>query len=118
MNEITVNGVALPTPSKMTPSDFDLSDMERNSKGFMVGQIIRENVHKLECTWNRIKREDYMTIRNAIAPKTNLNVNYFIPEEDAKGDIICYVGDRTTPVYAIWDGVPVYESFSVNFIEM
>lgn len=118
MNEITVNGVALPTPSKMTCSDFDLSEMERNSKGYMVGQIIRENVHKVECTWNRLKQNEYMTIRNAIKPKTSLNVNYFIPEENAKSDIICYVGDRTTPIYAIWDGIPVYESFSVNFIEM
>jgi hypothetical protein len=118
MNEIVVNGVALPTPSKMTCSDFDLSDLNRNSKGYMIGQIIRENVHKVECTWNRIKGNDYMTIRNAIASKKDLNVNYFIPEEDSKGTIICYVGDRTTPIYAIWDGVPVYENFSVNFIEM
>ena len=79
-NILVVEGVSLPEPSKMDQSDYDISDSERNAKGKMVAQMIREDVHKLECSWNMLRPDEYMIIRNAIKKKFDLNVSYFIAD--------------------------------------
>jgi len=120
-NFLEVNGVALPAPSTMKHSDYDLTEAERNAKGVMVMQLIREDIHKLECTWNILRPEQYMKIREAIKPKAGLATTYFIPDQNAQGTISTYVGDRNTPIYMFEDGDPnrpVYKGFSLSFIEM
>lgn len=120
-NFLEVNGVALPVPSTMTQSDYDLTDSERNAKGIMVMQMIREDIHKLECTWNILRPAEYMKIRNAIKQKYNLNTKYFIADLNTQGTIKTYAGDRTTPILMYENGdpnKPVYKGFKLNFIEM
>lgn len=120
-NILKVGGVVLPPPSSMKCSDYDITDSDRNAKGVMIMEMIRENVHKLECSWNILRPDEYMIIRNAIANKYNLATEYFIPDMNQKGTITAYVGDRTTPVYCYENGdpnKPVYKGFTVNFVEM
>lgn len=120
-NFLEVDGVTLPPPSTMTQSDYDLTDSERNAKGVMVMQMIREDIHKLECTWNILRPAEYMLIRNAIKKKHNLNTKYFIADYNTQGTIKTYAGDRTTPIYMFEGGdpnKPVYKGFKLNFIEM
>ncbi len=115
---LVVNGVTLPDPSEMKQSDYDISDGERNANGKMVTQLIREDIHKVECKWNILRPDDYMVIRTAIKKKFGLSVNYFIADQNVGGSLEMYVGDRTTPIYTYENGVPVYKDFSLNFIEM
>ena len=115
---LIVDGVGLPDPSEMQQSDYDLTDSERNANGKMVSQIIRENIHKIEVKWKLLRPDDYMVIRQAIRKKFGIDVRYFIPEENSKGTLSMYVGDRTTPIYTYSEGQPVYKDFSLNFIEM
>jgi len=117
-NVLVVEGISLPEPSEMTQSDYDISDSERNAKGIMVAQIIREDVHKLECKWNILRPDEYMLIRNAIRKKFDLNVSYFIADTGSRGSLSMYAGDRKTPVYTYENGAPVYKNFSLNFVEM
>nr|WP_297935375.1 DUF6711 family protein [uncultured Lachnoclostridium sp.] len=117
-NILIVGGVALPDPSEMTLSDYDISESERNANGKMVSQIIREDVHKIECKWAILRPDDYMAIRRAIKKKFGLSVKFFIPEKNEKGELEMYAGDRKTPIYTYVDGVPVYKDFSLNLIEM
>lgn len=121
-NILKVGGVILPPPSTMKCTDYDITDSDRNAKGVMIMEMIREDVHKLECSWNILRPEEYMIIRRAISQKYNLNTEYFIPEMNQRGTIKTYVGDRTTPVYCFeyinGERVPVYKGFAVNFVEM
>lgn len=117
-NILVVNGVTLPDPSEMKQSDYDISDSERNANGKMVSQIIREDVHKLECKWKVLRPDEYMAIRRAIKQKFGLSVSYFIADQNAQGSLEMYAGDRTTPVYTYENGEPVYHDFSMNFVEM
>ena len=68
-NILIVGGVTLPDPSEMVISDYDISESERNANGKMVSQIIREDVHKIECKWYMLRPEQYMEIRRAIKEK-------------------------------------------------
>ena len=117
-NILIVGGVPLPDPSDMTISDYDISESERNANGKMVSQIIREDVHKIECKWKVLRPEAYMVIRKAIKKKFGLRVRFFIPEQNKEGELEMYAGDRKTPIYTYENGVPVYKDFSLNFIEM
>ena len=115
---LVVNGITLPDPSEMKQSDYDISDSERNAKGKMVAQMIRENVHKLECKWKILRPEEYAAIRSAISGSFGLSVSYYVADKGSMSQLEMYVGDRTTPVYTLSEGWPVYKDFSVNFIEM
>lgn len=118
---LIVEGISLPDPSEMTPSDYDISDSERNANGKMVAQIIREDVHKLECKWSKLEVDEYLLIRKAIKKKFGLSVQYFCPDMGARGSLVMYAGDRKTPIryFKAWeDGRPVYKDVSLNFIEM
>ena len=117
-NILVVEGVSHPEPSEMTQSDYDISDSERNAKGVMVAQMIREDVHKLECKWKLLRPDQYAIIRSAIKKKFDLNVSYFIADTGGRGALSMYAGDRKTPVYCYENGAPVYKDFSLNFIEM
>ena len=117
-NILIVGGVTLPDPSEMTISDYDISESERNANGKMVSQIIREDVHKIECKWKLLRVDEYMIIRKAIKRKFGLSVRFFIPEQNTDGELEMYAGDRKTPIYTYENGVPVYKDFSLNFIEM
>lgn len=117
-NILVVEGITLPDPSDMTQSDYDLSDSERNAKGIMVAQMIREDIHKIECKWKLLRPAEYQKIRNAIRKKFDLNVTYYIADTGGRGTLRMYAGDRKTPIYTYEKGEPVYKDFSVNFIEM
>lgn len=117
-NILIVGGVTLPDPSEMTITDSDISESERNANGKMVSQIIREDVHKIECKWAILRPAEYVAIRQAIKKKFGLSVRFFIPEQNEEGELEMYAGDRKTPIYTYVDGVPVYKDFALNFIEM
>lgn len=118
---LIVEGISLPDPSEMTPSDYDISDSDRNANGKMITQIIREDVHKLECKWSKLEVAEYLLIRRAIKKKFGISVQYFCPDTGEKGTLIMYAGDRKTPIlyFKGWeDEKPVYKNVSLNFIEM
>lgn len=117
-NILIVGGVSLPDPSEMKISDYDISDSERNANGKMISQVIREDVHKIECKWKILRLDAYMEIRRAIKKKFGLSVTFFIPDQNEAGTLEMYAGDRTTPIYTYEDGKPVYKDFAMNFIEM
>lgn len=117
-NILKIGGVTLPDPSKLTIDDYDISESERNARGYMISQMIREDIHKLTCEWAMLRPEEYMIIRRAIKMKFGLNVYFFIPEKNREGELNMYAGDRKTPVYTYEEGIPVYKGFSVNLIEM
>ncbi len=115
---LIVDGITLPDPSEMTPSDYDISDSNRNANGVMISQIIREDVHKIECKWKVLRPEDWNTIRRAIKKKFGLSVKYYLPDQSSQGTLTMYAGDRTTPIYTYERGEPVYKDATLNFIEM
>lgn len=117
-NILRVGGITLPDPSKMSIEDYDITESERNANGKMITQIIREDVHKITCEWALLRTEEYMMIRRSIKRKFDLHVYFFIPEQNAEGELVMYAGDRKTPIYTYRNGRPVYKGFTMNFIEM
>lgn len=109
---LIVDGITLPDPSEMTPSDYDISDSERNANGKMIAQLVREDIHKVECKWKRLRPDDWAIVKQAIKKKFGLTVQY------SEGEFEMYAGDRKTPIYTYENGSPVYKDITLNFIEM
>lgn len=116
---LVINGITLPTPTELTLEDYDISSSKtgRNAKGYMIIENVRRNVHSITAKWAMLKPDDYMTIRNAISGVYNLSTSYFIPEQNARGTILTYRGDRSTPVYWYVNG-PWYQDFTLELVEM
>jgi len=117
-NILIVNGVTLPDLSEMTISDYDISESKRNANGKIISQIIREDVHKVECKWKILRPDEYMLIRRAIKKKFGLKVKFFMPDKNKESELEMYAGDRKIPIYTYKDGKPVYKDLTLNFIEM
>ena len=113
---LKINGVAMPTPSEMTPNIYDLTDGERDSTGTMHIDLIATK-YKLECKWNILNQANMTKILNAIKSIT-FNVSFVDPETGAEKTINVYKGDRSTPIFKIVNGKNIYKDFKINFIEL
>lgn len=114
---IKVNGVALPTPSSLTVSVFDIYDStDRDSTGTIHLDYIATK-HKLECAWNFLTQEQMTMLLNAIR-SISLTVAYIDPATGQEKVIEVYKGDRTIPVLDYVNNVMRYKDFKVNFIEL
>lgn len=114
---LSVNGVELPTPSKMLISDYDISEAKRNAKGYMVMDVVRHNVHKLEITWKKLTFEQYKQIRDAVQQKVYLSVTFHIPEQNKEGTLTMYVGDREVEPYSFVSNMRYYTDVPLHLIE-
>jgi hypothetical protein len=99
----TVNGVALPDPSDYNATTSTLVDSARNVKGVMIGDVIRENVSKVEMNWNYLPRETWAEITKLFDSKRG--GNFIQPVEFLNQDTglyetkQMYVSDRTAGAY-------------------
>lgn len=113
---LKIGGVAMPTPSEMSPMMYDITEAERNSKGTMFIELIATK-YKLECTWSYLTQEQMTKVLNAIKSIT-FTIAFIDPQSGSEKTISVYKGDRTIPVLNYIDGVPKYKGFKVNFIEL
>lgn len=114
---LTINGVAVKTPSKfsVTTSDLD-GETTRNAKG----ELIRDRIavkKKLECEWPPLTQSEMSTLLGAV---TNVffTVTYLDPHLGETTRTM-YVGDRSAPMYRYGNGRGdiLWESVKMNFIE-
>lgn len=100
---VTVNGVALPDPSEYNATTSTLVDSARNVKGVMIGDVIRENISKVEMNWNYLPRETWAEITKLFDSKRG--GNFIQPVEFLNQDTglyetkQMYVSDRTAGAF-------------------
>lgn len=116
---IAVNGHNLPCPSSMAVSLEDLhGESKRNAAGYLVSDIIRHNVTKIELKWNFLSVTDFNAIVSAF-PSSGL----FFPVKYTAGNtektITAYKGAIGRSVHQLLDtgNVDGYTGVSVNLIE-
>ena len=118
MNILIVNGIVLPEPTGMKPTEQDITKSNRTITGHMKGQVVRHDVHTLEVSWKLLSADNYYKIAQAIQNKYGLKVFYHLPEQNRQAELTMYVGDRNKDTYRYMeDGKPVYKGVSMKFIE-
>lgn len=120
---------ALPVPSDYKMTISTLVDSARNSKGEVIGQIVREGVRKIELVWNYLTIDQFKTIARLFTSKSYGGVsgsffNYVRFFDTENGDFVngvyMYPSDRITDTAHIKlvNGKPVgYENVRLALVE-
>lgn len=118
MKILMINGILVPEPTGMKPDEQDITDSNRTITGYMRGQVVRHDVHTLECTWAVLSADQYYELAQAISKKYGLRVFYHLPERNKTAELVMYVGDRKKDTLRYdRNGKPVYKNVKMKFIE-
>lgn len=116
-----MNGVVLPMPAfkgvTFSVQDIDSSETGRNQNGDMIRERITTKL-KWQFTFPPLNRKMMAALLNAL---TGSSFDFTYPDPFlATGTSTkkCYVGDRTTPIYSMVDGVPMWQNVSFSIIEL
>lgn len=117
MAVLKIGGVEMPTPSEMTPLEYDImNEAGRDAKGTMHFDYVCTK-QKLECSWKYLSQNDMTKISNAIKAHV-LKVTFIDPSTGSSQTLNMYKGDRSRPILKFESGKASYKDFKVNFIEM
>lgn len=111
---ITINGVSIPTPSEYSLGILDISKLERNANGTMIGERIATK-RKIEMKWNYLSKGDLTLILNSVS-----NLFFAVTYEDPINGQVSgtfYSGDKKCGMIDFLNGVPRYKDISFNLIE-
>lgn len=96
---VSIGDYDLPAPSTYSGTTATLVDSARNTQGVVVGAVIREDVAKIEMTWNFIKPEDWAAMLQKFSSKYGGRfynyVTFFCDISNTWETRLMYVSDRT-----------------------
>ena len=117
MAVLFVNGQAVPSPSSMKVTVFDVSSTaDRNASGNVV--IDRVGIkRKLELSWAHLSGDELSRLLTAVGQDVFFAVEYPDPVTGGMNSIVCYAGDRSSGVLRMEGGVPVWTKIEMNWIE-
>lgn len=112
---IKINGVAIATPKTF---EVTISDLDGESNRNANGDLIRDRIavkRKLNCEWGPLSQNECSTLLKAVKD-IFFQVTYPDPELGVVTKTM-YVGDRTSPVYSVINGVVKWSGIKFNLIE-
>lgn len=117
MAVLFVNGQAVPSPSSMKVTVFDVSSTaDRNASGNVV--IDRVGIkRKLELSWAHLSGDELSRLLTAVGQDVFFAVEYPDPVTGGMNSIVCYAGDRSTGILRMVGGEPVWTKIEMNWIE-
>jgi len=95
---VYVNGTALPHSSTYAPNTATLVDFARNAEGRMIGAVIRDDVAKVELTWNFLTNEEWAGILRLFTSSFENNVRFFNQATSSWTTRKMYVSDRNASI--------------------
>lgn len=112
---ISINGVALPTPSELKVGKYDISKAERNANGTMIIERITTKT-KLSINYKFLTGAQLATVLKMIQP-TFYNVTYIDPVTNTAKTSSFYPGDRNMGMVDYFNNVARYNDISFELIE-
>ena len=121
MNILRVNGVTLPTPSKMEYKEADLQlDGYRDELGYIHKTTVRWGVRSIHTEWERnLTNYELTTIRNAVRGQEYITVEYYMDNGTHTGTMTAYSGaDMDYELIRVEsDSSAIWHSLTLDFIE-
>lgn len=121
---VSVAGYDLPDPSKYSGTTSTVVDSGRNVEGYMVGAVIRDDIGKVEMSWNFITVEAWANILKLFSIKRGgsfINEVTFFSQDTGEWETRqMYVNDRKAQIFLRNpDGsIRGYQGASLNLIEV
>ena len=100
---VTVGNFEFPEPSKYSGNTATIVDSARNAQGYTVGAVIRDDIGKVEMSWNYLTVKQWADILKcfSIARGGNFynNVTFFCQDTGDWTTRQMYVSDRKADVF-------------------
>lgn len=100
---VTIAGKAIPEPSKYSGTTSTVVDSARNTQAQWVGSVIRDDMGKVDMTWNYISAEDWAATLRLFSIKQGGSftnpVTFFCQDTNSWETRTMYVSDRTADVF-------------------
>ena len=100
---VTVGNFEFPEPSKYSGNTATIVDSARNAQGYTVGAVIRDDIGKVEMSWNYLTVKQWADILKcfSIARGGNFynNVTFFCQDTGDWTTRQMYVSDRKAEVF-------------------
>ena len=100
---VRIGSFSVPEPSTYEATTATIVDSARNAKGEVIGQVIKNNVAKIEMTWYFIRAEDWAELQAQFDSERGGSfynyVTFFNPDYNEWETRLMYVSDRKAPVY-------------------
>ncbi len=122
---MTVGGYEFPEPSTYNGITSTVVDSARNTEGYVIGTVIRDDLAKVELTWNMLTVEQWARVLQCFDRRYGgsfyNNVTFF---DQVTGDYVTrrmYVSDRSAPMWSrdpVTGAVKGWLGCSLNLIEV
>ncbi|OUQ22131.1 hypothetical protein B5E80_15135 [Flavonifractor sp. An135] len=100
---VSIGGYAVPAPSTYSATTATLVDSGRNVQGYVIGAVIRNDIAKIEMSWNFISAADWAALLSQFSPARGgsfyNNVTFFCQDSNSWETRQMYVSDRTASLY-------------------
>ena len=100
---VSIGGYDFPAPSTYSGTTTTIVDSGRNTKGYMVGAVIRDDVGKVEMSWKFISVSDWASILAKFSLKRGgafINqVTFFCQDSGTWETREMYISDRQANVF-------------------
>ena len=118
---LVIDGKTMPTPSKfnITLNDLDTDQTGRSIDGNLHRDVIGTNFRTIDLEWKTMTRSDLKKLLDAVS-KTNFEVIYYDPIQDARIKKTMYAGNRKIDMYnyIIDNGKPLWVNIGVSLIQV
>lgn len=100
---VSIGDFNVPEPSTYTATTATIVDSARNVQGYVIGAVIREDVGKVEMSWNFITVSDWAStlakFSEARGGSFYNNVTFFCQDSGTWETREMYVSDRTAEIF-------------------
>lgn len=100
---VSIGDFDFPEPSEYTGTTATLVDSARNTEGYVVGAVIRDDVGKVELTWNFLTVAQWASILAQFSLKRGgrfiNDVTFFCQDTGTWETRQMYVSDRSAGVF-------------------
>jgi hypothetical protein len=121
---VTIGTFAVPAPSTYSATTATIVDSGRNVQGVVIGAVIRDDVAKVEMTWNFISAQDWADLLSQFSPARGGNfynsVTFFCQDTNAWETRQMYVSDRTASIFLrdATGAIRGYQNASLSLVEV
>lgn len=121
---VSIGSFDFPEPSTYSATTSTIVDSGRNVQGYVIGAVIRDDVARVDCTWNFITASDWADILAKFSPARGgsfyNNVTFYCQDTNSWVTREMYVGDRSAQIFLRnKDGsIKGYQGASLALIEV
>lgn len=96
---VSIGGYNLPEPSTYSATTSTIVDSARNVSGYVVGNVIRSDVAKVELTWKYLTAQQWATILSLFNASFYNDVRFYNQVTNSYDVRRMYVSDRNASIW-------------------